>query len=138
MTQEDPHDELRRWALGSGCRLCVLFGSTAAGGPGWKGDVDVAASFAELPEPTARLELIGRLQEGLAREDVDLVFLHDRTEPVLRFEIFRTGTPVFEEEEGLFVREKVRALMLYQDALPFRRARREKLRRVAAEGHRVP
>ena len=51
----------------------------------------------------------------------DLVFVTPTTDPVLRFEIFRDGEPLYERESGLFVEERVRAVMLYEDALPFRR-----------------
>jgi predicted nucleotidyltransferase len=122
---------LRVWARQSGADLCVLFGSRAAPAPRVTGDVDVAVLFASLPSPERRLKLLGELQGACGGDDADLIFLHEQTEPVLRFEIFRTGKPVFEKETGLFVEEKVRALMLYEDALPFRRIRRERLRRIA-------
>lgn len=116
------------WAETSGCRLCVLFGSRASGTPSVKGDVDVAVQFADLPAPERRLEMVGEMQDLCGASMADLVFLHVRTDPVLRFEIFRTGIPVYEAEPGAFVNEKVRALMLYEDALPFRRMLRERLR----------
>lgn len=119
---------LRAWAKSSGCRLCVLFGSRAGGAPGVKGDVDVAVQFPALPGPERRLEMIGEVQDLCGASMADLVFLHVRTDPVLRFEIFRTGIPIYEAEPGTFVEQKVRALMLYEDALPFRRMLRERLR----------
>ena len=122
---------LRTWVEASGAHLCVLFGSRAGNGPQVKGDVDLALRFSKLPSPDRRLEILGELQDVCGVPDVDLVFLHERTEPVLRFEIFRTGRPVFENVPGLFIEEKVRALMLFEDALPFRRLRRELLRRNA-------
>ena len=124
-------ERLRAWAGQSGADLCVLFGSRAGPGPQVKGDVDVAVLFPDLPSPERRLKLLGELQGVCRGDDADLIFLHEHTEPVLRFEIFRTGKPVFEKETGLFVEEKVRALMLYEDAIPFRRVRREHLRRIA-------
>lgn len=119
---------LRTWAESSGCSLCVLFGSRASGSPSVKGDVDVAVQFSALPEPGRRLEMIGEVQDLCGASMADLVFLHVRTDPVLRFEIFRTGIPIYEAEAGAFVEGKVRALMLYEDALPFRRMLRERLR----------
>lgn len=119
---------LRAWAESSGCRICVLFGSRAGGSPGVKRDVDVAVQFSALPGPERRLEMIGEVQDLCGASMADVVFLHLRTDPVLRFEIFRAGIPVYEAEPGAFVHEKVRALMLYEDALPFRRMLRERLR----------
>ena len=124
-------EHLRVWAGQSGADLCVLFGSRAGPGPQVKGDVDVAVQFPSLPSPECRLKLLGELQSVCRGDDADLIFLHERTETVLRFEIFRTGKPLFESETGLFFEEKVRALMLYEDALPSRRVRRERLRRIA-------
>lgn len=131
MRETELREALRLWAARSGCRLCVLFGSRAREGPRVKGDVDVAVSLSPMPPPRRRLAMIGELQQVTGRDDVDLVFLHEGTDPVLRFEIFRTGELVFERRAGLFIDEKVRALMLYEDSLPFRRRRREKLRRLA-------
>lgn len=127
-------DRLAAWAEATGCRLCVLFGSRAGAGPGVERDVDLALQFASLPSPERRLRLIGQAQDVCAEVPADVLFLHLRTDPVLRFEVFRSGVPLFEAEEGLFIEEKVRALMLYEDALPFRRMLRERLR----EDFRVP
>lgn len=132
-TETDIREPLRAWAGESGCRLCVLFGSRAGSGPVVAGDVDVAVQFPELPPPERRLEILGELQDVCGSARADVVFLHERTDPVLRFEVFQGGEPVFEAEPGLFVDGTVRALMLYEDALPFRRLRRERLRRVVRE-----
>ena len=122
---------LYSWASRSGASLCVLFGSRAGHTPQVKGDLDVAVLFADMPSPDSRLKLLGELQDAVGDVDVDLIFLQGATDSLLRSEIFRTGRPVFEEVPGLFVEEKVRALMLFEDALPFRRLRRERLRRIA-------
>ncbi|MGH7541287.1 MAG: nucleotidyltransferase domain-containing protein [Gemmatimonadota bacterium] len=116
-----------RWAADAGCRLCVLFGSTASGRGGVEGDVDLALAFDPLPEPRRRLAIIGELQDLSSPRRADVVFLHRDTDPVLRFEIFRGGRPLHEARPGLFVNETVRALALYEDALPFRRALRRSL-----------
>lgn len=119
---------LAAWAEASGSRLCVLFGSRAGAKAPSSSDVDVAIQFPTLPPPERRLELIGEVQDICGSAMADLVFLHVRTDPVLRFEIFRSGRAVYEAEKGIFIDEKVRALMLYEDALPFRRMLRERLR----------
>jgi predicted nucleotidyltransferase len=126
-----PHDlraRLRRWAEESNCRLLVLFGSGASG-DGAPGDVDLAVSLPELPSPESRLAMIGELQDLVGAGRADVVFLRPETDPVLRFEIFRRGVPLYESRPGLFVDEVVRALAGYEDALPFRRALRERLTR---------
>lgn len=119
---------LAAWAEASGSRLCVLFGSRAGAAAPSSSDVDIAIQFPTLPPPERRLELIGEAQDICGSAMADVVFLHLRTDPVLRFEVFRSGRPVFEAADGIFIDEKVRALMLYEDALPFRRMLRERLR----------
>lgn len=131
---EETEEALRRWAADAGCRLCVLFGSSAAGTGVVEGDVDLAVWFDPLPEPRRRLAMIGELQDLCGPRRADVVFLHRDTDPVLRFEVFRTGRPLHEERPGLFVDETVRALALYEDSLPFRRA----LRRMVRAGGRGP
>jgi len=137
MDEKESLNAIRRWARERGCRLCVLFGSRGRGGPRVEGDVDIAVEFSQMPGPHERLRIIRELQEAVDPTPVDVVFLHDGTDPVLRFEVFRTGEPLHEERPGLFVDEKVRALALFEDALPFRRARRERLRRMAEGEHPV-
>jgi predicted nucleotidyltransferase len=135
---DDLDGRLAAWAERAGCLLCVLFGSRANNGPIVRGDVDLAVRFKELPDPARRLQIIGELQDACGPHAVDVVFLHRDTDPVLRFEIFRTGRPLHEVQPGLFIDEKVRALMLYEDALPFRRALRAQLQRTTVEGRVVP
>lgn len=135
MTGEDVHgraererEALRRWAVGApGCRLLVLFGSRATERAAEGADLDLALLFETLPPPDRRLEIIGELQELAGDRRVDVVFLRPETDPVLRFEIFRDGLPLYERRPGVFVEERVRAAMLYHDALPFRRALRRRL-----------
>ena len=98
----------------------------------------VVPSFSEVPPPDERLEVIRELQALVDPLRVDVVFLRRDLDPVLRFEIFRSGQPLYEAEEGLMVRERVRALREYQDALPFRRLLMDHLNRMAREGTLVP
>lgn len=138
MSAGDVREAIEKWAEESGCRLCVLFGSRARAGPPVERDVDLALWFEKLPDPARRLRIIGELQDACGSDGADVVFLHERTDPVLRFEVFRGGEPLYEDRRGLFIDEKVRALMLYDDALPFRRALRSRLRRLAEEDRLVP
>jgi predicted nucleotidyltransferase len=88
---------LSDWAQSAGCRLLVLFGSAASreGALRPPRDVDLAILCHPPPGPDDRLRIIGELQDLVDRPDVDVVFLHDDTNPVLRFEVFRGGTPLF-------------------------------------------
>lgn len=123
---------LAQWSRASGCRLAVLFGSGANDTGSQASDVDLALSFSEIPGPERRLSMIGDLVDICGGRRVDVVFLRPETNPVLRFEIFRGGLPLYESRPGIFVIEAVRALIAYEDALPFRRALRQSLRRTAA------
>lgn len=113
---------LARAAAATGCRLAILFGSMADPKKDRAKDVDVALEFDELPGPRRRLALLREMQEATSPRAADVVFLHRDTSPVLRFEVFRGGRPIFEAEPGAFVSGAVRALALYEDARPFRDA----------------
>lgn len=114
---------LQAWARDEPrCRLLVLFGSEATGDARPASDVDLAVRLDPVPPPEERLRIIGELQDRCGARRADVAFLRPETDPVLRFEVFRDGEPVWEAEPGLFVEERVRAVMLYHDALPFRRA----------------
>jgi predicted nucleotidyltransferase len=130
---------LRAWARERHARLLVLFGSAAtSGGRGPASDLDIAVEFSQVPPPDERLEVVRELQAVVDPRRVDVVFLRRDLDPVLRFEIFRSGRLLHEAEEGLMVRERVRALKEYQDALPFRRLLVDHLNRMAREGTLVP
>jgi predicted nucleotidyltransferase len=126
---EETVGKLAAWAEASDCRLLVLFGSAASRKAERAKDVDLALSFSDLPDPERRLGLIGELQDLLEPRAVDVVFLHRDTDPVLRFEVFRNGVPVYESRPGLFIEEIVRAVALFEDSLPFRRALRRTFER---------
>jgi hypothetical protein len=126
-----PEETLRRaaaWAEDAGCRLLVLFGSAADPATLRVEDVDLALDLPRLPAPERHLLMVGELQDRFGTRPVDVVFLHRDTDPVLRFEVFRRGIPLYEATPGLFLHEVVRALSLYEDALPFRRALEASLR----------
>lgn len=119
---------IERWARERpDCRLVVVFGSEVEGSTGPRSDLDLALLLDPLPGPEERLRIIGQLQDLAGTRIADVVFLHRDTNPVLRFEIFRNGTCVYESEPDLFLGERVRAVMLHEDARPFRRALRERL-----------
>ncbi|MEX2529347.1 MAG: nucleotidyltransferase domain-containing protein [Gemmatimonadota bacterium] len=124
-------DALADWAAEAACLLVVLFGSMAKDGGTQRhdGDVDLALWFPHLPGPEERLKIMGRLQDLVGARRVDVIFLHRDTSPVLRFEIFRGGAPLYESRPGLFTEQVVRALALYEDAIPFRRALLESFRK---------
>jgi predicted nucleotidyltransferase len=122
---------LAQWAAAAGCKMLVVFGSAARGRFHAGSDIDVALAFDELPPPRARLAMIGEIQDRCEGRRVDVVFLRSETDPVLRFEVFRTGRALHESTPGLFVDGAVRAMVAYEDALPFRRLLRDRVVRTA-------
>lgn len=121
-------ESLARWAREEpACHLVVLFGSETAGRTWSESDLDLALVCDPLPSPRDRLRMIGQLQERCGGRRADVVFLHPDTDPVLRFEVFRAGEPLYEASPGRFVEERVRAMMLFYDARQFRRALEERI-----------
>lgn len=119
-----------QWAAAQPLRLCVLFGSQVAGRPRLDSDVDIAAWPLE-PTPTAeRLRWIHEL-EILLERPVSLVIAGPDLDPTLGFEIVRNGRLVFEREAGLWQKTRLQLWHAYNDALPFRRALRQSVRRFA-------
>lgn len=120
-------------ARGHSWRLAVLFGSLARGEAGR--DLDLAV----LPVSQPTLLMQGRWQAELdsllamveAPVPADLLLLGPDLSPVTRWQVFRSGRCLFEDEPGLFERERDRAFFLYADSEWFRRQQREALHATA-------
>ena len=123
---------LRDWCAMRPVKLCVLFGSQATGRARADSDVDLAIWADEAPDFRTRMRWLGELVDLTGRE-VSLVFVTADTNPVLGWEIVRNGLPVFEREPGLWRHHWVQRWHVYNDALPFRRAQAEALRKFAEE-----
>ena len=126
---DDLEGRLREAARAVDADLCVLFGSRAGSHPRPEADLNVALAFDTLPSPERRLQIIGTLQAATGASPADVVFLHAGTDPVLRFEIIRSGRLLREARPGAMVEARVRALIQYEDALLLRRIRLQKLRK---------
>ena len=107
-------------------QLAYLFGSLSRNQRG--NDVDLAL----LVQDTPAFRLREAVVECLGTERVDLVDLQ-RAPPVLRFEILRTGRPLYVADEEMQERFELATLHLYRDTHPLRRQQREYLRRRFAE-----
>jgi predicted nucleotidyltransferase len=99
-----------------GWRLVVLFGSTAREGTGR--DIDLAVLPARVPDLLTQARWLRHLEEILPGP-VDLLLLHQATAPLIRFQVFRDGLCLYEEEPGRFDREQDRAFFLYADSVQF-------------------
>jgi predicted nucleotidyltransferase len=105
-----------------GVVLAYLFGSLSRGQAGQ--DVDLAILTRDAPA----FRLREKIAAALHTERIDLVDLR-RAPPVLRFEILRTGRPLYVADEQAQERFELATLRLYRDTHPLRRRQREYLRR---------
>ena len=110
-----------------GVLLAYLFGSLSRGQVGQ--DVDLAVLTRDMPAFHLREAIIGCLET----ERVDLVDLR-RASPVLRFEILRTGHPLYVADEETRNRFELATLHLYRDTHPLRRQQRKYLKRRVENG----
>lgn len=125
---------LRAWCARQGIVVAALFGSRATGRARDQSDYDLA--LAPAPPPAERLDWQAEL-EAILERDADLVFLSPETDPVLGWEIARHGRLLYEARPGDWAAWRARLWHAYNDALPFRRALEESLRRYAEEVRRV-
>lgn len=95
--------------------LLILFGSAVTGRTHKNSDIDIAIK-AKPEMKLTKLELIYHLDDFFQGKDIDLIQLSSDTDPLLLYEIFSQGRPFYEDEEGLFLHEKLRAWKIYLDA----------------------
>ena len=108
----------------SGIELLVMFGSSATGREQQGSDIDIAVKM-KRGKVVSKLDLIYHLGGLFKEREIDLVILSVDTDPVLLYEIFSYGKPLYEGRPDLFAEERLRAFKLYFDT--------EKLRRLQAE-----
>jgi len=104
-----------------GVLLAYLFGSLSKRPTGQ--DVDLAILLQDAPAFRLREAIAG----CLGTERLDLVDLQ-RASPVLRFEIIRTGRPLYVADKETQERFELATLHLYRDTAPLRRQQREYLK----------
>jgi uncharacterized protein len=103
----------------NGVLLAYLFGSlNANGGKSSRppGDLDLAILTKERPA----FELEKAIIDIIGTDRLDLVDLR-RAPPVMRFEILRTGFPIYVADEDLRLRYELDTLNAYRDTAPMRR-----------------
>jgi len=122
-------DSLSPFFEREGIQLAYLFGSLAGTGKKAKrspGDVDLAILTKSGPAYVLKEEL----QEILDTDRLDLVDLR-RASPVLRFEILRSGKPIYVLDECIRDGYEMETIHIYRDTEPMRR------RQSAALGERM-
>lgn len=133
-TRLDPETagRIRSWCGERPLRLCVVFGSRARETAGPDSDLDLALWPERDVTPS---ELLGWQRElsRLSDCDVQVALVTPELDPVLAMQIAREGRPVFEPSSDDWLSARVRLWQSYQDALPFLRAERERLKRYAGD-----
>jgi predicted nucleotidyltransferase len=104
-----------------GVQLAYLFGSLIRGPEA--NDVDLAVWSSDVPAFRLREPIV----ECLGTERLDLVDL-ERASPVLRFEILKTGRPLYVADEAFQQRYEMQTIRVYRDTHYLRRRQREYLR----------
>lgn len=119
-----------------GIELLVVFGSVAGRTERPGSDIDLAVKM-KKGRTMAKLELIYHLGAFFVDREIDLVVLSIDTDPVLLFEIFSAGKPLYEDKPGVFDNEWLRACKLYYDTEKLRRMQAEYLRKLSNGGCHV-
>lgn len=123
-----------------GISLAVLFGSQASGRALRESDIDLAVwleqaeMLKDVPKATrARKHLMRDLINYLETDRIDLVLLNHAS-PLLKFQVARTGKPVYQKKPGIFTGFCSRALREHNDAGIFYRATEAYLQKVIEGG----
>lgn len=106
--------------------LLVVFGSQVKDQTHSRSDFDLAAVPARHHQPDL-LAATMDFSRGLHRGDVELTIVTADSSPVLLREIFTTGLPLYEAQEGLFEDWVVLAHKIYWDTEKIRRWQRQSL-----------
>ncbi len=140
-------DQVARFCKENHLAMMVLFGSQVTGELTFKSDIDVAIllketikrfqrpiDFGQIPPDIRRIqeekiELMGLLNDFFMSDQVDMTILTPETDPLLAYEIFRKGIPLYEEHPGIFDEWYLRSWKLYIDSAKFRRLQLERLKK---------
>ena len=113
------------WATTPDLVAAWAFGSARDGQVRDGGDVDVGLLMARQPSFDEQLDLLGRLQDALGLDEVDLVILNE-AHVILRFEavsgrrLFVRNLPALAEFVSLTAREYEDEMVQYQRAMRWR------------------
>lgn len=125
-----------------GVSLAVLFGSQATGRATEASDVDLAVLMRDKSRPDdllslacERREFMRELISYIKSTDVDLIILN-HANPLLKFQVARTGKPVYQETPGLFSSFCSLAVRQHEDSMVFYRATDRYLRQAAERRRR--
>ena len=115
-----PAAALKRFSEEHGIMLIILYGSRADGTADEDSDWDVAVMFRRGQRPQDWLRVFSLLQSFFEPE-LDLAEVSSDSDPLFRWEVFREGIPLYQDEPGRFDREFFAAQKVYWDTEKFRR-----------------
>lgn len=124
MIDEEQKKQIGEIAKRQGLLFVVLFGSHATGRAHAKSDIDVAVLPKEAERISVATEEIGGV---LKRNDVEVADL-SVSSPYLWRAVARDGILLFEAEQGLFSKWRLRAMNLWYDTAPIRELQKQALR----------
>ncbi len=138
LAQKSSKAEPKEKLLKFGVSMAVVFGSTATGVKK-PGDVDVAVFLNDEAKKRANTDFSSQFEVTVAIADfigesvdrVDAVFVGPETTPLLLYHIARDGKLLFGSGQD-FMRFRVFAVKVYQDAWKFREATRQYLKKAYA------
>jgi len=104
--------------------LFVVFGSWARKETHPRSDIDIAVVPEDSDSVVDKLKLICSL-ESIFERPVDLTVVTKDTDPLLGFEIFFRGKPLYEKTDGLFEKQKLAAWKKYLDTEKIRKMERD-------------
>jgi predicted nucleotidyltransferase len=128
--------EIQEFCKENKIELLILFGSHASEETHPKSDIDVAVKFKRGTE-ISKLELIYKLDDLFNGKSIDLVVLTTDTDPLLLYEIFFNGRPLYEKDPDIFEKEKLRAWKLYLDTEKLRVIQKQYLKKFAEKASDV-
>jgi len=99
--------------------LFIIFGSFVTEKTHPTSDIDIALLINSQSNQIDKLNLIFEL-EGIFERQVDLVILSPTTDPLLRYEIFFSGKPIYMTDKNLFEENKLYAWKIYMDTKKIR------------------
>lgn len=123
MINEEQKRQIGKIAKKHGLLFVVLFGSQATGRIHSKSDIDVAV----LPKDQETLSIATEdITGAFGRDDVEVADLSVPS-PYLWRVVARDGILLFEAEQGLFSKWRLRAMNLWYDTAPIRELQKQAL-----------
>jgi len=99
--------------------LIILFGSTIQNSTSEFSDIDIAIlSFHKKIDVTYENSLLSSFVELFRRDKIDLIILN-YADPLLQYEIAKTGIPIYERSKANFNKFQVQAMKEHNDAQKF-------------------